>query len=172
MSRGESSTFKVEIEGVDATLRLLTRSRADLLGMDQHAVRAANSHIRFAAKQMGERLASTYVRPWVAAGPAPQSKAMSATVRPKSDRVITIRVGATNPRLSGFRRGNPRHRGSLAWGVEKGRYPGSRDLYRLPRSTRGYVIGPRLGQLAAVAAPDYRDMVDGIFKAHFGKAAT
>lgn len=74
--------------------------------------------------------AARRLEPVVAAGirrsPAPQAGAVAATVRAKRDRMIVVRAGATNPRLSGFKRSgmNSVWRGSVAWGVAVG--PGPR----------------------------------------------
>ena len=84
-----------------------------------------NAVMRDLSGQAAERL-----KPIVEAGirrsPAPQAEALAATVRTKRDRMIVLRVGATNPKLSGMRRsaGNKQWRGSLAWGVAVG--PGPR----------------------------------------------
>lgn len=93
----------------------------------------------------------------------PIAPAMAATMRAKSDRVVTVRVGGVNPKLSGFKTGvgdarankgskanlggrlatSRNYRTTLAWGSELG--PGSTahgNHYAVGRNTKGYWVQP------------------------------
>lgn len=93
--------------------------------------------------------------------PAPQAAAVAATVRPKRDRMIVVVVGATNPRLSGWRRraANKRYRGSIAWGVERGNFPGTRNEYGGIGRSAGYGVARVLPDLIDKAGQAYADIV-------------
>ena len=125
------------------------------------------------------------MRRYVASAPAPQAAAFVATLRAKSDRKIMIVLGATNPRLSGFRRTRPaarkRAKGSLAWGVELGPAGGPRTGPRgghRHRSnvyggigrrsyTSGYVFGSHMDEIGDAVAPAYMDaLARAVEKAH------
>ena len=95
-------------------------------------------------------------------------RSVSATTRAKRDRMVVVQVGAVNPRLSGFGRrksGNKWWRGSLAWGVEKGNYPGTRDEYGIGRSSGGFGIGRRLDVITDKAADEYARLMARIVRA-------
>lgn len=128
------------------------------LGKPQRTIE--NAIVRGMAYQAALRL-QPIVERGVRSSPAPQAAAMSATVRAKRDRMIVIRVGAVNPRLSGWRRraGNSQWRGSLAWGVEKGNYPGTRDEYGVARSSVGHGVARVLPELTDKAAEAYADII-------------
>jgi hypothetical protein len=89
-----------------------------------------------------------------------------------------VRVGAVNPKLSGFKGGRrnrvqrqrniepSRWKGSLAWGAEFGPHPSSRrNVYGRPRSSGGYVLGPRMGELADKLAPMYMPLLAAAMEA-------
>ena len=151
----------VTVAGLDKSLGILTKAGAQLHGLDSGKVYAANSAMRAAAKQLAERLARTTISPLLQRASAPQGPAMARTVRPRVDRMPVVRIGATNPRLSGWRRNplNSRYRGSIAFGVERGWFPGSRNYYQQNRRASGYVIGPNMGLIAQRVKPDYEAIV-------------
>lgn len=155
------ASFTVEVDGVDESLRVLTKASANLLGLDTGAVYMANSTLRARARVLAEQLARTTIVPLVLAGPAPQSRKMAATVRTKVDRRPVVVIGATNPKLSGWRRSakNRRYRGSLAWGIERG--PGNRppNRYTIPRRESGHILGPNLELIASRTNGPYREIV-------------
>jgi len=142
----------------------------DDLGKPQRTL--GNSIVRGLSYTAAQRLVPLVQR-GVASSPAPQAAALSRTVRAKRDRMIVIRVGATNPRLSGFRRGQGRgttrsgggYKGALAWGVEKGNYPGTRDEYGIARRgspgdlTSGHGVGRVSDQLLEQAGRAYADII-------------
>lgn len=102
---------------------------------------------------------------------------MAATARSKQDRLPVVKVGAVNPRISGFRRTKTgvrnRARGALAWGSERGPWApdapsglGKRvGRYARPRNPGGYWVSQAIGnpfvQRRIVAA--YGEVVDAIF---------
>lgn len=82
---------------------------------------------------------------------------MADTARARTDRYVTVRIGAVNPKLSGFkkgvgiqkaeRQGRKRHsqsyRTTLAWGSDKGPWPGNPiNNYGIQRSDRGTWVLP------------------------------
>lgn len=162
--RGEGgAALVVSIEGVDESLRILTRAGAQLRGLDTGAVYMSNATLRRRARVLAETLARTTIAPLLMRGAAPQSRAMARTLRTRSDRRPVVAIGAVAPPLSGWRPGNPanrRRRGSLAWGVERGPHPAAaRNYYGIPRRDSGYVIGPNLRLITARVAPQYRGIV-------------
>lgn len=100
-----------------------------------------------------------------AASGVPIAPAMADTARSRTDRIVTVRIGAVNPKLSGFRRGvgekkaaslalrkgghsksSQSYRTTLAWGSDKGPYPGADvNHYAVGRSNRGHWVLPTLG---------------------------
>lgn len=155
------ASIVVGMEGVDESLRILTRAGADLHGLETGRVYQANAFLRSEARGLADWLASTTVAPLVRRGPAPQSAKMADTIRTKADRMPVIRLGAVNPKLSGWRpgqAGNRRWRGSLAWGIERG--PASPvNRYRVSRNTRGWILGPSMDVIGRRAAPRYGQIV-------------
>jgi hypothetical protein len=118
--------------------------------------------LRAAAGRLAQDVARTTVKPLLERGPAPQSEKLATTIRHKVDRIPTIKIGAVNPPLSGFRAGaagNARWRTSLAWGVEKGPGPGQPNRYGIPRANQGHVIGPNLDRIQAAIVPEYEGLV-------------
>lgn len=150
----------IGMEGVDESLAILTRAGADLHGLETGRVYEANSFLRGEARGLADWLARTTIAPMVRRGPAPQSAKMADTIRTKADRMPVVRLGAVNPKLSGWRRNaeNRRYRGSLAWGVERG--PASPvNRYGIARNAGGYIIGPNLDLIGRRVAPRYAPIV-------------
>ena len=102
-----------------------------------------------------------------AASGVPIAPAMADTIRAKADRIVTVRVGAVNPKLSGFRSGvgskkagqlatrkggssksSQSYRTTLAWGSDKGPYPGAgHNHYAVGRSNSHWVLPTLAGPL-------------------------
>jgi hypothetical protein len=80
-----------------------------------------NSIMRDMSHSAAQRLVPV-VQAGIRSSPAPQAAAVAGTVRSKRDRMIVVRAGATNPKLSGWKRNsrNKLWRGSVAWGVAVG----------------------------------------------------
>lgn len=135
---GKTSALSFDLSGPNGLDRVL--SALDDLSKPEktlnNAIMRDMSHT--AAQQLVPLVQSAVNR-----SPAPQARALAGTVRAKRDRMIVVKIGATNPKLSGFRRasGNKVWRGSLAWGVAVG--PGPR---------RAAVSGYRTRRRARVAA--------------------
>jgi len=163
MGQGSSGAgFTIGVQGINESLSILTKAGANVHGLDTGAVFQSNGHLRAAARSLAEDIARTTVRPLVAAGPAAQSAEMAGTIRGMSDRRVVIKVGATNPSLSGFTPGkasNRKWRGSLAWGVERGPGPGRPNVYGVARRESGHVIGPNMGLIEQRTIPRYRTLV-------------
>lgn len=169
MAEQQASAYGVQVVGLDSCLRVLTKAGAQLHDLDTSRVRLANSQLRREAKVLADDFGSTVVAPLLEAHGGPQGGAMAATIRGKADRMPIVRIGAVNPKLSGFRsrRGRraperarsidpARWKGALAWGAEFGPHPSSRrNVYGRPRNSGGYVIGPRQDALAEKLAPMY-----------------
>ncbi len=156
------ASFAVDVEGLRESLEILTRAGAMVRGLDTGNVYYANSELRQEARALADHLARTTIVPLIRAGRAPQSAKMAETVRTKADRMPVVRIGAVNPKLSGWRSGRPenrRYRGSLAWGIERGPGPGRPNRYRQPRSGRGYILGPNMALIADRVLPRYRQLV-------------
>lgn len=158
------AAFVIDLQGLESVLQ-------DIQYLDADIRRLVNKPLRQDAKRIAET-ARPLVESLVRRGPAPQSRAMAATVRARADRMPVIAVGAVNPRLSGFKRGGQarRYKGSIAWGVEKGPAGGPRrhsrggprrrsNVYRIARSSRGYVIGPNMERIADAVVPAYADVL-------------
>ena len=173
MTEQQASGYSVQAIGLDSCLRVLTRAGANLHDLDASRVRLANSQLRSEAKALADRFGSGEVAPLIAANGGPQGPAMADTIRPKADRMPIVRIGAVNPKLSGFRSGRrrgpasarrridpSRWKGSLAWGVEFGPHPSSgHNRYGRGRRGGGYAIGPNLDMLLGKLAPAYAPLL-------------
>lgn len=123
----------------------------------------------------------------------PIAPAMAGTMRTRTDRFVTVRVGAVNPKgLRGFRAGvgnrradarreamllagrKPRgsgtsqsYRTTLAWGSERGPYDtDGTNHYAVPQNKRGYWVQPGVnahGTLGAVRQA-YMNLLDRILR--------
>ena len=176
MGEQQASGYSVKVEGLDTCLRVLTKAGAQLHDLDTSQVRLANSQLRADAKALADTFGKDVVAPLVADHGGPQGPKMADTIRPKADRLPIVRIGAVNPKLSGFKarkRGsgtrrnmNPAgYKGSLAWGIEFGPHPASsRSVYGRPRNDRGYVLGPRQDMLAERLAPLYVPLLAAAFE--------
>ena len=126
----------------------------------------------------------------------PIAPAMAKTMRARTDRIVTVQVGGVNPKLSGFKRGvgakkakvrtiegraatssSQSYRTTLAWGSERGPWPGGRaarrdgtrgepvNHYAVPRSRSHWVVSGAQapGTFNAVKAA-YRDLLRRILR--------
>jgi hypothetical protein len=162
--------YTVTVEGLDDCLKILTKAGAQLHDLDVSQVKLANAQLKSAAKDLASRFGTEVVAPLVSGYGGGIGPAMAETIRPKADRMPIVRVGAVNPKLSGWntRPKNPRRRnvtpglwkGSLAWGAEFGPYPGAtHNPYGRRRASGGHAIGPRTTQLEADLVPLYIPLV-------------
>ena len=104
-----------------------------------------NSIMRDMSHSAAQRLVPT-VEAAIRRSPAPQAAAVAGTVRAKRDRMIVVQAGATNPKLSGFKRNskNKFWRGSIAWGVAVG--PGPRRSPFNPAQVKRHRVRPARGK--------------------------
>lgn len=122
------------------------------------AFKDVNKELRQHARLIASDIAPEVARA-VRASPAPQSAAMSKTVRVHSDRVPVVAVGKVNPRFSHpFRGGNTRRRrGALALGVVSGPAGGKRSTKAHENYYRPQGVDPSWGRLGdAISGPILR----------------
>lgn len=128
--------MQVDIHGLAEVRRLLARiAREDL--------NVANRELRQGTKRIANDVLIPALKMSARASGVPIAPKMADTLRTRTDRFIHVRVGAVNPKLSGFkkgqgtqkirRRGNAAassqgYRTTLAWGSELGPWPGGRAL--------------------------------------------
>jgi hypothetical protein len=99
-----------------------------------------------------------------AASGVPIAPAMADTARARSDRVVFVRVGGVNPKLSGFKRGQSKYRTGLAWGSELGPADAKHNHYAVGRRDSGHWVQPAVrapGTLSAVKDA-YADLLNQI----------
>jgi len=161
----------VEIEGLTDLVRQLKGP----------AFRDVNQSLRAEARGIADEI-RPHVEALVAASGAPQSHAMSKTVRTKSDRVPVIIIGRVNPKFSKrFTRTNSdskERRGSIAHGIIYGPKGGKRstatheNYYRKPRDDSGGSFGHavRTGRVFDLACEEYLKAFLAILT-HYGFAA-
>ena len=107
---------------------------------------AANREMRQAAKRIAKDVLVPEMQRTASSAPVPIARAMAATARAKSDRLIMVQVGGVNPPLSGFRRGIGTKRRALG---ARGRTSGKREATsRTFRTTLawGSEFGPKGGR--------------------------
>ena len=107
---------------------------------------AANREMRQAAKRIAKDVLVPEMQRTASSAPVPIARAMAATARAKSDRLIMVQVGGVNPPLSGFRRGIGTKRRALG---AAGRTSGKREATsRTFRTTLawGSEFGPKGGR--------------------------
>lgn len=123
--------MKADIHGLAEVRRLLARiAREDL--------NVANRELRQGTKRIANDVLIPALKQSARASGVPIAPKMADTLRTRTDRFIHVRVGAVNPKLSGFkkgqgtqkirRRGNASassqgYRTTLAWGSELGPWP-------------------------------------------------
>lgn len=147
----------------------------------------ANREMRQGTVKIANEVVIPALKQSAASSGVPIAPAMADTMRAKSDRVVTVRVGAVNPKLSGFKRGvgegrakktgnqhlkwgsatSRNYRTTLAWGSEMG--PGSTshgNHYAVARNESGYWVQPGInsnGTLEKVKAA-YAKLLDSIIE--------
>jgi len=136
-----------------------------------------NGELRTAAKQIADdEVIPELIRSAGASG-VPIAPKMAATARAKSDRMVMVQIGGVNPKLSGFKaykrsKGkklksgrdatSKNYRTTLAWGSDRGPYPGSTvNHYAVGRSSSWWVQAGVNAALPA-AVTRYRKALDVI----------
>lgn len=164
-----TGNYAVEFDGLDRVLEMLNDAQ------QQFRMFGGQVSPNYLIRNESLRIAETMVPDVVSAvrsSPAPQAAKVSATVRAKRDRMPVVKIGATQPKLSGFRGRKPnkaRHKGSVAWGVERGPAGGHRsgtpaNYYKVPRSVRGYGVGPRMQQIGRGVIVEYRAAIANVLR--------
>ena len=164
----KTGNYAVELENLDTVLQLLNEAQRNMRGMGGYS---PNYDIRGQAQQVAAKMLPDIKRA-LGGAPAPQAAGVAGTARAKRDRIPVVRVGAVNPKLSGFRKRRASNRlgkGSVAWGVERGpagghRGSGGANFYGVPRNPGGYAIGPRLPQITAGVVEDYQAVVADVLR--------
>jgi len=112
----------------------------------------ARKELRKGTQQIAQNLVIPVLQQSAATSGVPIAPAMAATSRARADRVVFVKVGAVNPRLSGFKRGQSKYRTGMAWGSELGG-DDKEHHYAVGRNPSGYWVQPGVrspGTLARV----------------------
>lgn len=180
MAVGTGSAFTFyRTEGVQATIRAL-----DAAGKDIRT--PASKEMRLAARKIGQDHIIPALKRAAPSAPSPIAPAIADTARAINDRAPVVKVGYVNPKLRGWKRGATwakQSRGALAYGSEYGPKGGRRrptkpgqaapsgpvDHYRVPRSSRGYWVGPTIQSAAVTRAvlDAYGAATERVFR-HYG----
>ena len=101
-------------------------------------LKPATGELRAGTKAIANDLLIPELKAAAAASGVPIAAAMAATARARADRVVVVKIGAANPKLSGFRRGkDAKYRTGMAWGSEHGG-----GHYGADRNSAGYWVRP------------------------------
>jgi hypothetical protein len=119
----------------------------------------ARGEIRTESKKIADRILIPALKRNADAADVPIASRMSDTSRARSDRIVFVKIGAVNPKLSGFRRGQAKYRTGMAWGSERGG-----PTYAVGRN-RGYWVRPTVEDRSTVqdAADQYTAMLHRVF---------
>jgi hypothetical protein len=129
----------------------------------------ARKEIRTASKQIAERHLIPALKASAGSSQVPIASRMADTARARSDRIVFVKVGAVNPKLSGFKRGQSRYRTGMAWGSERGPVSGAKEnTYAVPHNERGYWVRPAVDKTAGKAADEYKAMLHRIMRKYGG----
>lgn len=139
------------IADVQRWMEMLSEDLDDGMGAGLIAKGQASKFMRKESKTIAQQLVVPAVN---AAARTPFEKAMAATARAKSDRIVVVKLGGVNPKISGYRRGtSARTRSALAFGAEYGPRSGytrgkngtyTHNPYGRGRNADGYFLGPRV----------------------------
>jgi len=112
----------------------------------------------------------------------PIAPAMAATARTRTDRIVTVRIGAVNPKgLRGFKRGrgegkattsgyrtrnSQSDRTTLAYGSDRGPHPSNTrsNPYGVPRNEGGYWVAPGVAAAFDRVKSAYSDLLGQILR--------
>lgn len=188
MAVGSGAAFTVNFSQVNDMLADLNDAKDALNALDTvKGVRGVAGYspagtrmqreLRKQVKVMSDRVIIPALRRQALATGDPLTIAMAATARAKQDRLPIVKVGAVNPKVSGFKRTEvsrrPRARGQLAWGSERG--PWDHDApsgigrktgaYARARNPRGYWVYWAISSAAVTRGviQGYGEVVDAIF---------
>ena len=135
----------------------LTEIQKGIAEVERGMKTQANREMRAASKDIAQKILMPELHRTAQASPMELSRRYADTMRPLSDRVVGVAVGARLPNLSGLKRGIGAAKGgevrgaysrqrttrnyatTLAWASEFGPYPGSSiNRYGVPRREGGY----------------------------------
>jgi hypothetical protein len=152
------------VEGLAAVTAVLATIRKEHLN-------EARKDIRTASKQIAERVLIPALKRHADSSGVPIASRMADTSRARSDRIVFVKVGAVNPKLSGFKRGQSKYRTGMAWGSERGPVPGADvNTYAVAHKASGYWVRPTVedGTTVANAADEYAAMLHRIMRKYGG----
>jgi hypothetical protein len=157
------SSTRFDVTGLDAVKHVLnTIAKEDL--------NEARKEIRTASKAIAERHLIPRMKTQASSSGVPIASRMADTARARSDRIVFVKVGAVNPKLSGFKRGQSNYRTGMAWGSERGPVPGAREnTYSVPHNARGYWVRPAVEATGKSAADEYAAMLHRIMRKYGGR---
>jgi hypothetical protein len=161
-SRQGTFQMYVDTDGLEDVRRTL-----DLIAKED--LNVAKRELRQGTKRIAEERLIPALHMGANSSGVPIAPALAKTARARTDRVVTVRIGAVNPKLSGFKRGKASKRGgrellnpspransktpqkaysqeqrtTLAFGSDRGPHPSNPvNHYGVPRSTRGHWVLP------------------------------
>lgn len=145
------------MEGLAAVTQVL-----DAIG--KRHLNEARGEIRAESKKIADRILIPALKKAAASSDVPIASRMADTSRARSDRIVFVKVGAVNPKLSGFRRGQSKYRTGMAWGSERGG-----PTYAADRN-RGYWVLPTVEDRTTVqaAADQYTDLLHRVMRKYGG----
>lgn len=143
---GRSVTFN-NIDKVQAVLNEISKDQLNV----------AKGELRQGTKAIANRIVIPALQVGAAGSGVPIAPKLAETARTRTDRVVTVRIGMTNPKLSGFNRkrknkgSKPRpinsqsQRTTLAYGSDRGPHPSNpQNHYGVGRNARGYWVLPTI----------------------------
>lgn len=178
-SRSGSAGVSVKVKGLkelDAFMR--DQIAAEDLGTARKALRQGT-------KKIATDVLIPALKTSAAASGVPTAPAMAATARTRTDRIVTVRIGTVNPKLSGFKRGigqgkakaatsstgrvgsktSQGYRTGLAYGSDRGPHPLSpHNRYGVPRNEAGYWVGPAITKAFTDVRSAYMQLLDDLLR--------
>ncbi len=137
------------VADVQRWMNLLAEDLDDGMGAGLIAKGRASKEMRRESKAIAQQLVIPAIH---AAASTKFERAMAQTARAKSDRIVVVKLGSVNPKISGFKRGSdPKLKSALAFGAEYGPRIGytrgkngtyTHNPYGRGRNPQGYFLGP------------------------------
>jgi hypothetical protein len=176
------------------TVKTIGLQKLDAFLRDQIAaedLNPAKKELRQGTKVIGNDVVIPALKAGAEASGVPQAPAMAATARVRSDRIVFVRIGGVNPKLSGFKRGigparraaggktSQSHRTSLAWGSDKGPHPDARapkdgkahagapaNRYSVARRDGGYWVVQSISKVVPEVREQYNALLGRILNSY------
>jgi hypothetical protein len=153
--------------GRNVSISNLVEVRAALSEIQDDYLKETSKNLRRYTRILANDTLIPGLKRGAAASGVPIAPAMADTARAKADRIVTVRIGAVNPKLSGFRPGvgakkagqlatrkgghtksSQSYRTTLAWGSDRGPYPGATvNHYAVGQSKSHWVLPTLTGPL-------------------------